>query len=148
MLLIVLALVALANAQSYNCAPYSAPNGSCAALKKSQKCEEYFQYAWDPYTSYPTVWPTRCVDNPTNRNCMASPLSPSTPSSGFCRPRCVTIQKRQFFQGTPCETLTTQSSCAISVSNCGTSQTTCDSCAWNNATSACQVAFICNNAPF
>lgn len=148
MLVFLCALLALVSAQSYNCATYSAPDASCASLKKSQKCEQYSQFAWDPYTSYPTVWPVRCMDNPTNRNCMATPLSPSTPTSGFCRPRCVTNQKRHFYQATPCSTLTTQADCALSVSNCGSTQTTCDWCAWNAATATCSAVFICNNGPF
>ena len=147
MLVLFFAFIVVAFAQNYNCPGTTVSD--CTVVKKSDKCGTRFQFVIDGLTAYPTVSPVFCMDNPaSNRFCMATPLAPSTPTSGFCRPRCVTNQKRHFYQATPCNTITTQADCALSVSNCGSTQTTCDWCAWNAATSTCSAVFICNNAPF
>lgn len=147
-------LLTLTYAQDYNCPPYSSTPGNCTTVRKSQKCGNYIQFNWDPVTAAPTIWPTHCADNPdSNRWCMATPVSPSTPTSGLCRPRCVTNIKiyylgTNFNNGGGCPSLTTNSMCAQSVINCDSFNIKCDWCAWNNSTNTCYKAFYCNNNPF
>lgn len=96
MLVVFLLFLACVSAQDYDSPTYLSLN--CADTKKSQKCNTFFEFTFDSYTSQPIKWPVRCSDNPaSNRYCMATPIQPSTPTSGFCRPRCATNQKRQTY---------------------------------------------------
>lgn len=159
LLSILLAIVCAQNCthdetQEYNCPTFSSAPGDCSTVRKSKGCVTHLQFAYDPFSAAPTICPTFCTDNPnSNRWCMATPLSPSTPTSGFCRPRCATKIK-QFFLGTNynggggCPTLTINSFCAQSVINCDSFNITCDWCAWNLTTNTCYKAFNCNNQPF
>ena len=148
MLLVIIALIAISYAQDYNCPSFS--SSDCSTVKKSQKCSDYFQFSWDYNTGKPIVWPVRCVDNPnSNRYCMATPISPSTSTSGLCRPRCVNNQKSNFFTASSCAAMNTQQLCVLSVTNCGEfNSVKCDWCSYDLATNTCGTSFLCNNGPF
>lgn len=108
----------LSYAQDYNCPMYS--SSDCSTVKKSQKCDKYFQFSWNYTNDQPLVWPVHCVNNPnSNKYCMATAIFPSTPTSGLCRPRCVNNLKRYFWTANGCDNLTSLSDCVLSVSNCG-----------------------------
>lgn len=140
--IVVLSFLAnVGKAQDFNCPPYSAPTG-CQNIRQSQKCNQYMGFAWDPATAVPTIGPTHCADDPkSNKNCMNTLLSPSTSTSGWCRPVCATNIKTAYFNSpAKCSDLPFNF-CAVSVSNCGVNG--CDWCAWKNSTNTCYSAFIC-----
>lgn len=148
MLFLLCLLVTFVSAQTANCPP-STVVSNCILVKKSAGCGTKFQFAWDPATAAPTVWPVFCMDDPNSKQyCKASPVSPSTLTSGLCKPRCVTNIKTGFYAGAGCPALLPQAYCVTSVANCGTGQTQCDWCAYNPSTNTCYAPFTCNNGPF
>lgn len=146
MLLLIFSLFTLSLAQDYNCPIYSTSN--CASIRKSQKCVEYFQLEWDFVTADWIKLPVRCVDNPaSNRYCMATPVYPSTATSGLCRPHCVNNLKTARFEGLSCSSMTSDL-CRVAAANCGTNNVKCDWCSYNLTSSTCYTSILCNNGRF
>ena len=136
-------LFVVSYAQDYNCPAIATTD--CTTVLQSNICSEHYEFSWNTVTADPIAWPVHCVDDPNSSEyCISTPKSPSTPTTGFCKPNCVTSMKNYFISEYGCPE-TGLYFCPNTVSICTVNNTECGWCALDTITNTCYAPFLCNS---